>query len=283
MSAAMAPSGAHGRPSNAAPYNQQQLDEYGGQESSLDYDDGTSGGGIPPNAPMRKGGSMGGSRGGYDARQIQGGYDARQIRTSAQAYYSDDQSYGGAATASEYGYSDGDQYYSDTPLPQQYPGGANQQGVGGYINQAPMRGGGPPRPHPQQDGWYGTQNQQQHLSRAQGRGGRPSDEYDAHADPYGVTSFSDEEADELDSRLSRRGGPMGAEDNRSKSLMRFNELERERSRRRQDIVKSKAGAKGFPGTLKLQMMNTGLIPMKKGKQFCPLKIIRFVMLTHMVV
>ena len=121
MSAAMAPSGAHGRPSNAAPYNQQELDEYGGQGSSLDYDDG---GGMPPNAPNRKGSA----RGGYDPRQIQGGYDARQVRTSAQAYYSDDQSYGGAATASEYGYSD-DQYYSDNAQqypPQQYPGGANQ-------------------------------------------------------------------------------------------------------------------------------------------------------------
>ena len=261
--AAMAPSGAHGRPSNAAPYNQQELDEYGGQGSSLDYDDGT-GGGMPPHAPNRKGSA----RGGYDARQIQGGYDARQIRAQpqAQAYYSDDQSYGGAATASEYGYSDGDQYYSDTPLPQQYPPqGGNPQGGGGYGMPAPMRGGGPPRPHPQQDGWYGT-SMQQHQSRA-GRGPQRPNEYDdGMNDPYGVTSFSEEEADELDSRLSRRGGPMG-DDNRSKSLMRFNELERERSRRRQDIVKYKTGSKLFPGTLKLQMMNTGLIPIKKGKKF----------------
>jgi len=259
--AAMAPSGAHGRPSNAAPYNQQELDEYGGQGSSLDYDDGT-GGGMPPHAPNRKGSA----RGGYDARQIQGGYDARQIRTQpqAQAYYSDDQSYGGAATASEYGYSDGDQYYSDTPLPQQYPPqGGNPQGGGGYGMPAPMRGGGPPRPHPQQDGWYGT-SMQQHQSRA-GRGPQRPNEYDdGMNDPYGVTSFSEEEADELDSRLSRRGGPMG-DDNRSKSLMRFNELERERSRRRQDIVKYKTGSKLFPGTLKLQMMNTGLIPIKKAE------------------
>ena len=266
--AAMAPSGAHGRPSNAAPYNQQELDEYGGQGSSLDYDDGTTGGGMPPNAPNRKGSS----RGGYDARQLQGGYDARQIRTNpamgqhAQAYYSDDQSYGGAATASEYGYSDGDQYYSDTPLPQQYPAGGGQpQGGGGYGMPAPMRGGGPPRPHPQQDGWYGTSPpMQQHQSRA-GRGPPRPNEYDIDGDPYGVTSFSEEEADELDSRLSRRGGPMG-DDNRSKSLMRFNELERERSRRRQDIVKYKTGPKLFPGTLKLQMMSSGLIPMKKGKK-----------------
>merc|ERR1719464_281627 len=235
----MAPSGAHGRPSNAASYNQQQqLDEYGG--SSLDYDDGTQ------NAPNR----TGGVRGGYDAKRLQGGYDARQIPSSAQAYYSDDQSYGGAGTASEYGYSDGDQYYSDTPLPQQAMPGP------------PMRGG-PPRPHPQQDGWYGT-SAQQHQPRAPGRAGRPN-EYDVDGDPYGVTSFSEEEADELDSRLSRRGNPMGGEDNRSKSLMRFNELERERSRRRQDTVKYKTGSTGFPGTLKLQMMNTGLIPIKKAE------------------
>ena len=251
MSTVMAPSGAHGRPSNAASYNQQQqLDEYGG--SSLDYDDGTQ------NAPNRQGGV----RGGYDAKRLQGGYDARQIPTSAQAYYSDDQSYGGAGTASEYGYSDGDQYYSDTPLP--HPAGASQPGGGGYGMQGPPMRGGPPRPHPQQDGWYGT-SAQQHQPRAPGRGGRPN-EYDVDGDPYGVTSFSEEEADELDSRLSRRGNPMGGEDNRSKSLMRFNELERERSRRRQDIVKYKTGSTGFPGTLKLQMMNTGLIPMKKGKK-----------------
>merc|ERR1719450_2015146 len=81
---------------------------------------------------------------------------------------------------------------------------------------------GPPRPHPQQDGWYGT-SMQQHQSRA-GRGPQRPNEYDdGMNDPYGVTSFSEEEADELDSRLSRRGGPMG-DDNRSKSLMRFNEL-----------------------------------------------------------
>ena len=261
MSAAMAPSGAHGRPSNAAPYNQQQLDEYGGQGSSLDYDDGTAGGGIAPNRPGGKGGMLGG----YDARQIQGGYDARQNRVSATAYYSDDQSYGGAATASDYGYSDGDQYYPDAPAHQQYPGGATRTAGGGYAMQAPMRGGGPPRPHPQQDGWYGPPMQHQQQPRM-GRGGAGPNEYDVEGDPYGVTSFSDDEADELDSRLSRRGGPMG-DDSRSKSLMRFNELERERSRRRQDIVKYKTGSKLFPGTLKLQMMNTGLIPIKKGKLF----------------
>lgn len=90
-------------------------------------------------------------------------------------------------------------------------------------------------------------------------------------DEYGLTSFSDEEADELDSRLSRfsvggggRGGLPGGE-SRSKSLMRFNELERERSKRRMDIVKYKTGSESFPGKIKLSMMNTGLIPIKKGR------------------
>ena len=261
MSTAMAPSGAHGRPSGGAPYNQQQLDEYGGQGSSLDYDDGTTGGGIPPNAQGRKTGT----RGGYDSRQIQGGYDATQNRASAGAYYSDDQSYGGAGTASDYGYSDGDQYYPDGPAMRQHPGGAGQQGTGGYGMQAPMRGGGPPRPQPQHDGWYGTPMQQQ--QRGGGRAGHGARQYEVDGDPYGMTSFSDEEADELDSRLSRFTGRDDhiIEDTRSKSLMRFNELERERSRRRQDIVKYKTGSKLFPGTLKLSMMNTGLIPIKKGK------------------
>ena len=240
------------RDRSAAAHNH---DEYGGQGSSLDYDDGTAGMDIPNNQPGRKGGM----RGGYDSRQIQGGYDARQNRVSATAYYSDDQSYGGAGTASDYGYSDGDQYYPDAPGMHQQPGGAGQQGTGGYGMPAPMRGGGPPRPQPQQDGFF--------QQPGRGRGGVATRDYDVDGDPYGMTSFSDEEADELDSRLSRfsgRGEPV-AEDPRSKSLMRFNELERERSRRRQDIVKYKTGSKLFPGTLKLSMMNTGLIPIKKGK------------------
>ena len=245
--AAMAPSGAHGRPSNAAPYNQQELDEYGGQGSSLDYDDCT--GGMQPQAPNRKRSA----RGGYDARQLQRGYDARQIRTQtqAQAYYSDEQSYGGAATASEYGYSEWDQYHSDTPLPQQYPpGGGNPQRGGGYGMPAPMRGRGPPRPHPQQDGWYGTNSMKQHQSRA-GRGPQHPNEYDDGLnDLHGVTSSSDEEPDELDSWLSRRGGPMG-DDNWGSN----GELER-------DV-----------NTLELQMRNTGLTPIKKGKQ---LSIISFI-------
>jgi len=90
-------------------------------------------------------------------------------------------------------------------------------------------------------------------------------------DEYGgLTSFSDEEADELDSRLSRfsvggSGRMLPGGESRSKSLMRFNELERERSKRRMDIVKYKTGSESFPGKLKLSMMNTGLIPIKKAE------------------
>ena len=87
-------------------------------------------------------------------------------------------------------------------------------------------------------------------------------------DEYGLTSFSDEEADELDSRLSRfsvGGRALPGGESRSKSLMRFNELERERSKRRMDIVKYKTGSESFPGKIKLSMMNTGLIPIKKGR------------------
>ncbi len=93
-------------------------------------------------------------------------------------------------------------------------------------------------------------------------------------DPDFVASFSDgedEEADELDgmrmSRYSSSGGGGGSHPHsRSKSLMRYNEIERERSRRRQHIVKQKNTSKFSPGTLKLSMMNAGLIPLKKGKE-----------------
>merc|ERR1719273_2395949 len=69
----------------------------------------------------------------------------------------------------------------------------------------------------------------------------------------------------MDSRMSRgQGGGYDAH-SRAKSLLRFNELERERSRRRQTIVKQKTSSKLFPGKLKLSMMNTGLIPLKKAE------------------
>lgn len=60
-----------------------------------------------------------------------------------------------------------------------------------------------------------------------------------------------------------RLGPRVDPHSRSKSLMRYNELERERSRRRQHIVKQKTGTSIFP-SFKLSMMNSGIIPLKKG-------------------
>jgi len=311
----MAPSGAHGR--SAAPAAAPASHYSNHYDSSLDYDDGTAPGG--PGGPMGPPGGMVRGKGprpasyaapgGAQYGQPGGGYGPTTgaQRGGGSMYYSDDQSYGGGGTASEYGYSD-DQYYSDTaqgqvgqggpypapaqggyggapqqpyqqqpypPSQQQHPyqpqqGGYSphhqqpyQQGGGGY-GQAPMRQAGPmggSRGPPPQDQWgYG------------GRGGghHPNDQggYGYH-DEYGMTSFSDEEADELDSRLSRfsmgggRGLPGG--ESRSKSLMRFNELERERSKRRMEIVKYKTGSESFPGKIKLSMMNTGLIPIKKAE------------------
>ena len=83
-----------------------------------------------------------------------------------------------------------------------------------------------------------------------------------------VASFSDDDVEELDGR-SRYSGAMYArqeQQSRSKSLMRYSEIERERSRRRQHIVKQKAVKKFSPGTIKLSMMNAGIIPLKKGKE-----------------
>ena len=62
-----------------------------------------------------------------------------------------------------------------------------------------------------------------------------------------------------------KGGNFEGSHNRTKSALRANEIERERSRRRQNIVKNKTSSKLFPGKLKLSMMNTGLIPLKKGR------------------
>ncbi|CAB4069100.1 unnamed protein product [Lepeophtheirus salmonis] len=83
----------------------------------------------------------------------------------------------------------------------------------------------------------------------------------------GITSFSDEEMDGFDSRMSRgmlRSGPGG--EPRAKSMMRYNELERERTMRRQTVVQNQQrGSNFFSGTLKLSMMNTGIIPLKKAE------------------
>lgn len=132
-------------------------------------------------------------------------------------------------------------------------------GTGTFAGYGDESGGGyyqPQRP-PRQQSWYGG-----------GPGGGPVNAHHPHASAGGfiedeyVTAFSDEEADDLDSRMARGGA--GDAHTRAKSLLRFNELERERSRRRQTIVKQKTSSKLFPGKLKLSMMNTGLIPLKKG-------------------
>lgn len=81
-----------------------------------------------------------------------------------------------------------------------------------------------------------------------------------------VASFSDDEAEELEARSRFSNNPRygGEHQTRSKSLMRYSEIERERSRRRQHIVKQKAVKKFSPGTIKLSMMNAGIIPLKRG-------------------
>ncbi len=54
---------------------------------------------------------------------------------------------------------------------------------------------------------------------------------------------------------------------RSKSLLKYNEMERERNKRRQHIMKQPTTSKCTSGNLKLAMMNAGLIPLKKGKMY----------------
>ena len=46
------------------------------------------------------------------------------------------------------------------------------------------------------------------------------------------------------------------------SMVRYTEIEKERSRRRQKVLMGPAGMWG--GTLKLSMVNAGVIPIKKG-------------------
>jgi hypothetical protein len=185
----------------------------------------------------------GGPRGG----SAMGGYDGRGPggQGSRQGYYPNEEEahFGPPGTGS--GFAEYEKY-------------GDVQGGGDYYAPPPQRGGRGPAAQPsQQDGWYrGPGGMAQGLG-AVSPGGYVEDE-------YGVTAFSDEEADELDSRMSRGQGGADAHA-RTKSLLRYNELERERSRRRQTIVKNKTGSKMFPGKLKLSMMNTGLIPIKKGK------------------
>lgn len=167
-----------------------------------------------------------GNRGMYDSRALTAGYDVRSKHGAGN----------GPPMAATAGYYPNEEEAHFGP-----PGtGYGDYGDGGYYAQ-PAR---PPRGQQQQQFWPALQNHS---------GGFIEDEY--------VTAFSDEEADDLDSRMARHGDAHS----RAKSLMRYNELERERSRRRQTIVKQKTSSKLFPGKLKLSMMNTGLIPLKKGK------------------
>merc|ERR1712223_949089 len=176
----------------------------------------------------------------YDSRTLAAaGYDVRSKHAPPMAtpagYYPNEEEahFGPPGTGSTYG----------------------DYGDGGYYGhpQRPPRGG-----QPQQAGWgYGGGHPQ--MVQPQNSGGFIEDE------EY-VTAFSDEEADDMDSRLSRVQGGGGYDSHsRAKSLLRFNELERERSRRRTAIVKQKTSSKLFPGKLKLSMMNTGLIPLKKAE------------------
>ncbi len=83
-------------------------------------------------------------------------------------------------------------------------------------------------------------------------------------------SFSEDDVDELEARMSRFSNTVNSRMDshaRSKSVMRYNEIERERSKRRQNIVKQKTTSKFSPGTMKLSLMNAGLIPLKKGRVF----------------
>ena len=162
----------------------------------------------------------------YDPRALTA-YDVRSRHAPTSGYYpNEEEAHFGPPGTSSYGAEYGDGGYFS---PQQRPP-RGQTATWGYAG-APM---GPQA------------------------GGFIEDEY--------VTAFSEEEADELDSRLSRIQGGQFESQGRAKSMLRANEIERERSRRRQTIVKNKTGSKLFPGRLKLSMMNTGLIPLKKGKK-----------------
>lgn len=121
-----------------------------------------------------------------------------------------------------------------------------------------------------------TNHERSSLSAAhhpRGRGGAMGGADSGGEWPFGpeddfVHGYSEDEGDEnhLDMRMSRfsqPGHPHGH--GRSRSMMRYNEIERERSKRRQHILKQKTGSKFFPGTFKLSLMNSGVIPLKKGR------------------
>jgi len=231
----MAPSG--GRSPYGGPVSNNSLNEAAAYAYELE-----GGGGVAP------GGQAGGQRNSmvYDSRTLAAaGYDVRSKHAppmaTPQGYYPNEEEahFGPPGTGNSYGeYGDGGggQYYGQPARP---PRGGQPAQVQ-WGNGAQLHGGHTQHPsHPQQ-------------------GFIEDDEY--------VTGFSDEEADDYDSRMSRNPGNGGYDSHsRAKSLLRFNELERERSRRRQTIVKQKTSSKLFPGKLKLSMMNTGLIPLKKAE------------------
>ncbi|XP_059098685.1 receptor-type tyrosine-protein phosphatase kappa-like isoform X1 [Tigriopus californicus] len=107
-----------------------------------------------------------------------------------------------------------------------------------------------------------------------GRGGAMGGADSGSEWPFGpeddyVHGYSEDEGDEnhLDMRMSRFSQPGHPHNHgRSKSMMRYNEIERERSKRRQHILKQKTGSKFFPGTFKLSLMNSGVIPLKKAEK-----------------
>jgi len=231
----MAPSG--GRSPYGGPVSNNSLNEAAAYAYELE-----GGGGAAP------GGQAGGQRNSmvYDSRTLAAaGYDVRSKHAppmaTPQGYYPNEEEAhfgppGTGNTYGEYGDGGGGQYYGQPARP---PRGGQpaqvQWGNGGQLNAG----------------------QTQHPSHPQ-QGFIEDDEY--------VTGFSDEEADDYDSRMSRNPGNGGYDSHsRAKSLLRFNELERERSKRRQTIVKQKTSSKLFPGKLKLSMMNTGLIPLKKAE------------------
>lgn len=111
-----------------------------------------------------------------------------------------------------------------------------------------------PYPHPGTSGLqYGGDGLQYPAAE-----GRP------YEDEYGVTSFSDEDVDDLDQRMSRMSGEAAAAHARSQSSKRYQEIERERKRRQ---LKTAGGETkpSFPQTIKLTLMNSGLIPLKKAE------------------
>ena len=82
--------------------------------------------------------------------------------------------------------------------------------------------------------------------------------------------FGDDEAGDLDARMSRLSGEARQAayeaHQRSQSSKRYQEMERERKRRQ---LKTQSGGEktSFLQATKLSLMNSGLIPLKKGEKW----------------